>query len=1055
MSLHTNDESLRVKIIVAPQGPLGLELITKKGSIGTVVKEVNKGSVLENEEVSPGDLITAIDNEDVRQKHVFEVEAILKSKSDSEKVLTLTSPPSTTSAEPTTTTTTTAVPSLEPSESTEPSSPPSSAPLGVVKCHTHQFTVNVPRGKLVLSMSSRNNDLRGLVVNEVCTTSVLLDQVSPGDEIIKIDEEDVSLMNFTRIAAILESESNSEKVFTLMTSHGTLEVPARTGVPVRIAGVAPSTSAAPSPNPPTALLEGTSRPSAATGTSSHIGLTIQPGPITGLSFSCNKYYGARVTKVAPTSAYGEKFEVGDCIVMVDGQRITKIDDVNKNSHKERVLRVIKSDGRCCVEICPNKAKKDGLCKMHHDNGSCSHTDANGKRCENSALKKGGPCFMHHDNGPCNHIDANGKRCESIALKKGGRCGKHANVDGDERENHKGLVCGFEIDGNGTKCESIALTKGGRCGKHGDPYRCITRRGALRCIRDYRSGSGGICRRCLDGDTEHPAFNPISELFERIGEIQSVVESHLSPSQTKVMKTLQELMTKLWTEPFQAESFSVNGKLSKLVRELMDEYLTDDKYQNVFLRRNDNINVTPLPVHVHDTLLKIFKAFLRDFSDGGMAYMDKVKLSEEQVTETIDRIICLLEKTSHGEDGVCMRKVGSGSDRTNDNILYPALLFKRNEFVGLGQKLPSGARGLLERLSAISLIGVGIGVNVNLPTVVPETPDSASMAEVYVAPSTATNIVVHVAEHAIATRGVNNLSGFEVRPKRTMTDTTSAATEGTTVAASTSADSTTASNTSDTTGRITDVATPTPADSVQQNQTASHGGEEVPTPTEPETFTLSHQDESDDVEYVEFSADRLDNDNNQADEDVGEGEGGRNTNASPITVTADLSTFGQNSEATSQIGHNNCSKSASETAVINGSAESVNITTRKRESPSENLPESPPKIPRQPNAGAWQPSNPPANAHDYLAIKQANLAEARTNLAEAQTRSTNRGYAIENYQSRLKNGLMGRNVSLDTIWANESKIDCMARIRVTGSDLVPSGLSQNDCDYLQSSFAGDD
>jgi len=49
------------------------------------------------------------------------------------------------------------------------------------------------------------------------------------------------------------------------------------------------------------------------------------------------------------------------------------------------------------------------------------------------------------------------------------------------------------------------------------------------------------------------------------------------------------------------------------------------------------------------------------------------------------------------------------------------------------------------------------------------------------------------------------------------------------------------------------------------------------------------------------------------------------------------------------------------------------------------------------------------------------------------------------------GLRSRGESLGTIAANEHLIEITARGRLNGSDLVPKGLSQEDCDELPLHF----
>jgi len=759
-------------------------------------------------------------------------------------------------------------------------------------------------------------------------------------------------------------------------------------------------------------MEGTPLPSAATGTGSHVGLPIQPGPI-GVIFRYDQDGGATVMKVDPTSANKDKFEEGDRILMIDGRRISMMANVNINSDKVRTLRVVKKNGLCCVETCPKNARKvDGLCSLHA-NGTCSYTDEEGGECTNIAVI-GGLCTKHA-NGTCSYTDEEGGECTNIAVI-GGLCTKHANG-----------TCSY-TDEEGGECPSIALT-GGLCGSHGDSRRCSNRRGRLRCIRDMKSGSEGFCRVCSDGATMGDC-DPLSVLFERMEEIRDTLGPFMSEHQIKVMETLHDLRKKLRNDPFQEESFSVNKLLSELVREVMQDFLADDKYQNVPLRCCDNTTFKSLTEYVHMTMLQIFKAALRDFGDGGMVY--KGKFSKNDANKIIDNIIHVLRRKScHGEDGMCIRKAGSSgtmgptglaSSRRYDNIVYPDKVYARNEFAGLGLRIPRHKRGLSERITAIFLLGLGIGCNINLPgEAIPDT-DNCATSDVYLAPSKATSIAIHLAECAIAGRGQNAPPGYMIvrESQLSPTDTTGAVTRG-----------------------ITEVTAPTPADSTQPNKPASHGDEEVATPTVHKTSTHSRQDESNEEEYyVEFSADCLDNDDDYVGES--EGEGGRNQK-SPVTVVEDLSTFGQNSKATNQLGGNGGSKSASETAVINGSAGNVNGSTRKREIPPENNNvdeiKSPPKFPRHTTTGS---NRQPFNPQDYNAMAQAHLAQAHT-------RTVNRDFSKDDYISRVMSALRSRGESLGTIAANEHLIEFTARSRLNGSDLVPMGLSQVDSDELHLHF----
>ena len=54
------------------------------------------------------------------------------------------------------------------------------------------------------------------MVDEVRPTSVLVKHVSPGDQIIAIDDVDVRQKNVTEITAIMAKKSASGKVLTLL-----------------------------------------------------------------------------------------------------------------------------------------------------------------------------------------------------------------------------------------------------------------------------------------------------------------------------------------------------------------------------------------------------------------------------------------------------------------------------------------------------------------------------------------------------------------------------------------------------------------------------------------------------------------------------------------------------------------------------------------------------------------------------------------------------------------------------------------------------------------------
>lgn len=78
-----------------------------------------------------------------------------------------------------------------------------------------KVSVVAPPGKLGIILANRT-DSRGTVVSGVRTSSVLAEQVSPGDRIIAIDDEDVSQMNVKEITTIMARKSEFERVLTLL-----------------------------------------------------------------------------------------------------------------------------------------------------------------------------------------------------------------------------------------------------------------------------------------------------------------------------------------------------------------------------------------------------------------------------------------------------------------------------------------------------------------------------------------------------------------------------------------------------------------------------------------------------------------------------------------------------------------------------------------------------------------------------------------------------------------------------------------------------------------------
>jgi hypothetical protein len=77
--------------------------------------------------------------------------------------------------------------------------------------------VVAPPGKLGIILANKA-DSKGTVVSGVRTSSVLAEKISPGDRIIAIDGEDVSLMTVSEITTIMARKSDFERQLTVMTT---------------------------------------------------------------------------------------------------------------------------------------------------------------------------------------------------------------------------------------------------------------------------------------------------------------------------------------------------------------------------------------------------------------------------------------------------------------------------------------------------------------------------------------------------------------------------------------------------------------------------------------------------------------------------------------------------------------------------------------------------------------------------------------------------------------------------------------------------------------------
>jgi C-terminal processing protease CtpA/Prc len=80
-----------------------------------------------------------------------------------------------------------------------------------------RITVTAPPGKLGIILANKA-DSKGTVVSGVRTSSALADQIHPGDRIVAIDGEDVSLMTVSEITTIMARKSDFERKLTVLTT---------------------------------------------------------------------------------------------------------------------------------------------------------------------------------------------------------------------------------------------------------------------------------------------------------------------------------------------------------------------------------------------------------------------------------------------------------------------------------------------------------------------------------------------------------------------------------------------------------------------------------------------------------------------------------------------------------------------------------------------------------------------------------------------------------------------------------------------------------------------
>jgi C-terminal processing protease CtpA/Prc len=87
------------------------------------------------------------------------------------------------------------------------------------------MTIIAPPGRLGIILANRA-DSRGTVVSGVRTSSVMAEQISPGDRIVAIDGEDVSLMTVSEITTIMTRNVEFERTLTVLTTPRHTSAPA-------------------------------------------------------------------------------------------------------------------------------------------------------------------------------------------------------------------------------------------------------------------------------------------------------------------------------------------------------------------------------------------------------------------------------------------------------------------------------------------------------------------------------------------------------------------------------------------------------------------------------------------------------------------------------------------------------------------------------------------------------------------------------------------------------------------------------------------------------------
>ena len=101
--------------------------------------------------------------------------------------------------------------------SARPQPPAASTSRRMATARRSRITIQAPPGRLGIILANKA-DARGTVVSGIRSSSALVDRISPGDRIVAIDGEDVSLMTVSEITTIMARKGDFERTLTVLTT---------------------------------------------------------------------------------------------------------------------------------------------------------------------------------------------------------------------------------------------------------------------------------------------------------------------------------------------------------------------------------------------------------------------------------------------------------------------------------------------------------------------------------------------------------------------------------------------------------------------------------------------------------------------------------------------------------------------------------------------------------------------------------------------------------------------------------------------------------------------